>query len=109
VLRINPNNAGACNNLAWICATHPNPTHRDGAQAVTLAQHGVELSPNDPAMFGTLAAAYAEAGRFPEAVEAAEQAVRLAAATGNRPLAEQLHGHLELFKNGMPYHQPPNR
>ena len=78
---------------------------RDGVQAIALARHSVELAPNDANLLGTLAAAYAEAGQFPQAVQAGEQAVHLAVAVGNRELAKQIQARLELFKNGKPYHQ----
>ena len=49
-------------------------------------------------MLDTLATAYAEAGRFPDAVRTAEQAVQLAAAAGNRTLVEKIHTRLELYR-----------
>ena len=76
---------------------------------MTLAQRAVEISPGDPIALGTLAAAYAEAGRFPEAVRTAQQAIQSAAAAGNRPLAEQIGAYLELYRKGKPYRQPPVR
>ena len=45
---------------------------------------------NEPAILGTLAAAYAEAGRFSDAVKTAEQAIRLATAAGKSKLADQI-------------------
>jgi tetratricopeptide (TPR) repeat protein len=63
------------NNLAWILAAGPSPELRDGAAAVKLAERACELDHNQqPIFIGTLAAAYAEAGRFDEAVAAARQA-----------------------------------
>ncbi len=85
VLKINPHDAGAYNSLASIRATHPDPRFRDGAAAVTFARRAVELSPNDPTALDTLAAAYAEAGRFPEAVRTAEQAHPLGHDCGQSP------------------------
>jgi tetratricopeptide (TPR) repeat protein len=67
------------NNLAWIMAAGPLPELRDGAAAVKLAARACELDHNQqPIFIGTLAAAYAEAGRFDEAVAAAQQAHDLA-------------------------------
>jgi hypothetical protein len=54
-----------------------------------------------------LAASYAEAGRFADAVQTAEQAERLAVGTGNAALAEQIRTRLELYRNGNAYHQSP--
>jgi tetratricopeptide (TPR) repeat protein len=67
------------NNLAWILAAGPLPELRDGAAAVKLAGRACELDHNQqPIFIGTLAAAYAEAGRFDEAVAAAQRAHDLA-------------------------------
>jgi Flp pilus assembly protein TadD len=107
-LEIDPRDAAACYNLARILATYPTPGFRDGVAAVALAQRGVTLLPNSPAMLSVLAAAYAETGRFPEAVRAAERAGRLAAAVGDRALAGQIRAGLELYKSGKPYRQPPS-
>ncbi len=71
-LEINPRHVGAFNNIAWLRATQPDPKLRDGPQAVTLARRAVELSPGDADLLGTLAAAYAETGRFAEAAQTAQ-------------------------------------
>ena len=69
---------------AWMLATNPNASVRNGAEAVELAQRAVELSGGrEPAILDTLAAAYAEAGRFPEAVKTAQRAAALASARGD--------------------------
>jgi hypothetical protein len=54
-----------------------------------------------------LAAAYAEAGRFPEAVDAARQAIELAAAKGQQSLAERVRGRLQQYESRQPYHVSP--
>jgi len=55
-------------------------------------------------MVGTLAAAYAEAGRFPEAVSTAEAAVRLATADGDAQFAAMNQRLLMLYRTGKPWH-----
>ncbi len=71
----------ALNNIAWIRATHPDPRHRDGAEAVRLAERACRRSKEPVAvLYSTLAAAYAEAGRMPDAVRAGARAVELARA-----------------------------
>ena len=68
-MRLRPNDAALLNNTAWVLATNPNASVRNGMEAVELAERALKLSGgNEPAILGTLAAAYAEAGRFPEAV-----------------------------------------
>ncbi len=72
LLRLQPDDIVLLNETAWMLATNPNASIRDGAEAVELAQRAVQLSEGrEPAVFGTLAAAYAEAGRFAEAVQTA--------------------------------------
>jgi Flp pilus assembly protein TadD len=106
-LRLNPNLAGALNNLAWILATSSKAEFRDGMRAVQLAERACELTHyGQPLFIGTLAAAYAEAGRFPEAVTTAEKAAQLATNAGLKKVAEKNRQLLELYRAGKPYHEP---
>ena len=75
-LRISSDLVTACNNLAWLLSTCPEARYRDGVRAVRLAQRALELSP-DVSSMDTLAAAYAEAGRFDDAVEIMERLLLL--------------------------------
>ncbi len=71
-LRSHPDDLALLNEIAWMLATNPNTSIRNGTEAVELAQRAVRLSDKrEPAIFGTLAAAYAEAAKFPEAVQTA--------------------------------------
>jgi tetratricopeptide (TPR) repeat protein len=105
------------NNLAWIMAASPFPELRNGAQAVKLAARACELDHNQqPIFIGTLAAAYAEAGRFDEAVAAAQQAHDLAlelagkahnpadAKAANELAARNLE-LLEIYRSRTAYHE----
>jgi len=75
-----PQFAQAQSNLAWLLATSPEAAVRDGAEALKLAASAVDLTHGgDPRALDALAAAYAETGRFPEAVEAARRALAVAA------------------------------
>ena len=106
-LRLNPNLSGALNNLAWVLATSPDDKLRNGAEAVRLAERACELTHDgQPAFMGTLAAAYAEAGRFPEAVTTAEKAEQLATTAGLKKLAGENQKLLELYQAGKPCHGP---
>ena len=60
-----------------------------------------------PVLIGTLAAAYAEAGRFKEAIETARRASNLARAAGQPEVAEKNRQLLELYQSGRAYRQPP--
>ena len=76
-LAVDPEMADALNNLAWLLATGPDGSLRDGPEAVRLAGKACELTRfGRTLMVGTLAAAYAEAGRFPEAVEQRPEGLR---------------------------------
>ncbi|NOU35703.1 MAG: tetratricopeptide repeat protein [Kiritimatiellaceae bacterium] len=103
-LRINPDYVEVKNNLAWILATCPDATLRDGRRAVELALFVNRLSGESCApVLDTLAAAYAEAGRYPEAVATARRALDLAA--GQESVAEGIRARLRLYEAGIPYHE----
>ncbi len=94
------------NNLAWILAANPDATLRNGAEAVALAERACKLTGyNEPLLIGTLAAAYAEAGRFPEAVSTAEKARTLALAAGLQDVARKNQELLELYRANRAYHE----
>jgi len=103
-LKSEPDSILAGNNLAWILATSPNASVRDGAKAVQLAQRANRLSAgSDPIILHTLAAAYAENRQFSEAVNAAQRALELADANGVASLAESLRSKLALYQAETPY------
>jgi tetratricopeptide (TPR) repeat protein len=106
-LRQAPDNLRALNDTAWALATCADAALRNGAEAVTLAEHAVELtSGREPALLGTLAAAYAEAGRFDKAVELEKRAADLATQQGNAPLAGILRSRLTQLQAKTPIRQP---
>ena len=107
LLNSNPQIAKAMNNLAAILATSPKAEFRDGTQAVQLAERACELTHYGKLSFiGTLAAAYAEAGRFPEAVATAERVEQIATDAGLAAVAAKTQEQLELYRAGKPYHEP---
>jgi len=98
-LRLNPDSVEALNNLAWALATSSRSELRDGARAVQLAQHASELTHYQKTIYvGTLAAAYAEAGRFDDAIATAEKACELAGKTGETGLLQKNRELLELYR-----------
>jgi tetratricopeptide (TPR) repeat protein len=105
-LKLNPNNLEAMNNLAWIYATHENERIRNGTEAVRLAQRACELTGyRQGAFVDTLCAAYAEAGRFDEAVKAAEKLLDWAESAGQKNRIEKIRNRLELYKADRPYRE----
>ena len=108
-LEINPNYAEAHNNLAWLQATCPVAALRNGAEAVQHALRANQLpGGGKPNILDTLAAAYAEAGRFSEAVGTARTGLELANRQNNPPLADALRARIALYEAGKPYHQTPS-
>ncbi len=104
-LRLAPNSPDALDELAWILATDPNPELRSGTVAVHLAERACNLTHHQAAaMMTTLGAAYAEAGRFPEAIEAAQKAYELASAAGQKDLANKNEDFLKLYQSRQAYH-----
>ena len=102
-LELQPTNVSFLNNLAWVLATCPNPEVRNGARAVELAQKAERLGgAENSAIVGTLAAAYAEAGRFGEAVRTAERALNLATAQTNTAQIGLLRTNIALYAAGLP-------
>ena len=95
----------AANNLAWMLATSSDPSIRNGAKAVQLAEQANDLSGGDPLILHTLAAAYAENGQFAKAVEVAQHALEIAETNGITSLAESLRNKLALYQAGTPYHE----
>ena len=98
-LAFDPDNGNAANNLGWILATSPDATLRDGAKAVAYGKRATNVPGGDnPVVYRTLAAAYAENGQFADAISAAEHAKQLAQATSNSELVGELDRCIELFR-----------
>ncbi|MCY2961661.1 MAG: tetratricopeptide repeat protein [Planctomycetota bacterium] len=105
LLQVDPRDLDALNNIAWIRATHADPSHRNGSVAVLLAERARDASPTPNAtLFSTLAAAYAETGRFAEAVRAGERAVELARTEKDAAAEKSFESQLELYRVGRPFH-----
>jgi len=87
------------NDLAWMLATATDSSLRDAAEAVRLAlDAGGGVGETDPALLDTLAAAYAAAGRFDDAVRSSTRAAELAAARGEVSLADEVRARVALYE-----------
>ena len=105
-LSFKPDFVAAQNDLAWELATSPVASVRNGRQAVELALRAEQLTGGtDLDIVGTLAAAYAEAGRFDDAIQSIQKAIDLAKTTGQPEQLTQLNSELELYRAGQPYHR----
>jgi tetratricopeptide (TPR) repeat protein len=105
-LQLDPGNPQVLNTVAWVLATCPQASLRNGDKAVQLAQRASDLAGgNNPAILRTLAAALAEAGRFSDARRTAQEAMDLARALGQQDLAGKLDLELRRYEAGLPLHQ----
>jgi hypothetical protein len=96
----------ALRSLAWLLATSPDPKVRNGAQAIIVAERANQLTGYEDGMaLDTLAAAYAEAGRFDNAVATESRAIELARAAGKNDLADRFATRLALYRQRKPFHR----
>ena len=106
-LAIQPENGNAASNLAWVFSACPEDSIRDGKHAVELAEKALRISGGKiPMIYKVLAAAYAESGRFGDAVETAQRGAELAANQGNPALAAELESNVALYQSGRPLRDP---
>ncbi|HET9530463.1 MAG TPA: tetratricopeptide repeat protein [Blastocatellia bacterium] len=98
-LKLRPNWVEALGHVATVLATERDPHLRNPAEAVRLAERAVYLtSGQDTASLATLASAYAEAGRFSDAIKAAQIAAEIASTSGDAKLATSLEARLERYR-----------
>jgi protein O-mannosyl-transferase len=104
-LEARPGWVAVAGRLAWLLATCEEAQLRNGPEAVRLAEQTCRQTGNrHPVALDTLAAAYAEAGRFSEAIQTAKQAVALARTGGEEALARDAEQRLTLYQRGLAFH-----
>ena len=101
-IRLKPDFAEAYNAKAWLLATARDASIRDGDETVRLAQEAVRLDEDEPNYRDTLAAAYAEAGRFNDAVAEQERAIWMLRLQGKHVQVADYRTRLELYMSGQP-------
>ena len=107
-LEINPGHMNAEVNLAWVLATSSDDSLRNGARAVQLAEDVKNRAGHPNAIvLRTLAAAYAEVGRFAAAISAAQQAIEIAKATGNEGIISDLERSITAYQSNQPLRGGP--
>jgi tetratricopeptide (TPR) repeat protein len=106
-VQLDPRWPEAFRQAAWTLATHPDAAQRHAGKALKLARQAAQATEGrDPQMLDTLAAAYAEADRFPEAVQTAERALARAREMGQRELAGHIEGRLLHYEMQQAYRTP---
>lgn len=104
-LKLDPNNSGVLNNLAWLLATSPDDKLRNGKRAIDLALKACEVTDYKQAhILSTLAAAYAETGDFDTAKKWSGKAVE----TSDESMKEQLSKELKSYEEGKPWRELQN-
>jgi Flp pilus assembly protein TadD len=104
-LQIAPADPKTQNNLALLLATGAEASLRNGEQAVQLARQANDLAGGkNPLFLRTLAAAFAEAGRFSDAKRSDQEAIEVAQAAGQPDLAARLKEELKRYEAGLPLH-----
>jgi tetratricopeptide (TPR) repeat protein len=107
-LEFKPDQPDVQNNLAWLLATALDASLRQGAKAVALAERANQLNGStNAAVLHTLAAAYAETGRYGDATATARRALELAVAQSDDDLAVALRREIELYEADKPTRDVP--
>jgi tetratricopeptide (TPR) repeat protein len=102
--KLNGNSDAVLQMAAWLMATCPDNRYRQTDLAVQAAEKAVELGDGDDSRYlDTLAAAYANASRFDDAVRTAQAALDCARSPGDR---QQIQQRLELYRQKRPFRQP---
>jgi Flp pilus assembly protein TadD len=101
--QLNSNDTEALNNMAWVLATWPDDAGRDGPKAVQWGEKADALAlGRNSVIAATLAAAYAEVGRFADAISTAQRALQLATNEGDSARAEFIQVQIEQYRANTP-------
>ena len=103
-LRLRPYMHQSLYALTLITAAHSNKAFRNGEEAVKLAERLCRITNyNQPLHLDALAAAYAEAGRFDQAVKTGRRVLDMVLKSGSQDLAMNISKRLKLYQAGKPY------
>jgi len=101
-LKIDGEDTGVLNNLAWVLATSTEDDLRNAKRSIELAKKACELTKYEkPHILSTLAAGYAEAGDWDEAMRWSNKAVE----AGDGEVAMQLKEELDSYKEKKPWRE----
>jgi tetratricopeptide (TPR) repeat protein len=105
-LRLSPINGGALNGLAWLRATCPEASLRNGKEAIRMSRRACEVTKSkEPDDILTLAAAYAETRDFDQAVKYQAQGIKMKSAYG--PVDKKARERLALYQAHKPARAEP--
>ena len=105
-LKQNSSHPTALNNLAWILATDPKPDHRNGQEALRLAERACKTTDyREPMFLATLAAAHAEVGRFAEALALAKRGLALVKEAKVQESKRRLEASIECYELRLPFRE----
>jgi tetratricopeptide (TPR) repeat protein len=105
-LQLSPSNDFALGGLAWLKATCPDASLRDGKESIRMSTRACELSKwSEQDHLQALAAAYAESGDFDQAVKYQTQAIKMKSAYG--PVDKETREHLALYQAHKPARSKP--
>jgi tetratricopeptide (TPR) repeat protein len=103
-IQLQPNDAPTLRQAAWVLGTSPDPSIRNGDEALAFAVRAVEISGGkDARMLDTLAAAYAEKGQFADAALTARRAEARAAQENQSALADEIRLRIALYEADRPF------
>lgn len=106
ILDREPNHVLSLRCLAMIRAASEDAAIRNGKEAIQWATKGCDLTRyQDPLLLDVLGMAYAESGRFSDAVSAGQAALRLLRASGDKDQADAIERRLRLYQQNRPFRQ----
>jgi tetratricopeptide (TPR) repeat protein len=106
-IELRPDDVSLLRDLAWVLATCRDERFRNGGEALSLAHRALSLTGGkDTAVLETLAAAYAETGRFPDASATARRALNIALHRKDDALASSIRSGIALYDAGTPLRTP---
>ncbi len=108
VLRLEPNHIPVLTQMAWVLSTCPDDAIRNGSEAVRLAEKAAQLTGGtESSSLDSLAAAYAEIGRYSEAVQTARRARDLTQKMNNLELTNAISTRIALYQSKIPFRDKP--
>jgi protein O-mannosyl-transferase len=107
-LRLDPDWPETAIRRAWVAATRPEKSSRNGERAIRLAEQACQATGYKECPYlDTLAAAYAEVGRFEEAATVARKAIAAATAAHLPDVATEISRRLRLYEKRQPFRMQP--